>query len=389
MHLERIELRQVRLRLRTPFGTSFGVQQDRDCLLVAVRADGLIGWGECPVATVPPRAAVARGELALYSYETVHTAWHALADLLIPRLVGEPLSIEKAVTLGDTLRGHPMARAGLEAALWDLWAQAEGVSLARALCGGRDLATGDVRRTVPVGVSVGTQSTVADLAAQVADYLDQGYRRVKIKIQPGYDIEPVAALRGRFPDLALQVDANSAYGLADAPLFQALDEYGLLMMEQPLGWDDLVDHARLQAEIATPLCLDESIHSLDSARSALALGSARILNIKPARVGGFTAARRIHDLCRENGVPVWCGGMLETGIGRAGNLALASLPGFTLPGDISASDRYYTGDLVEPPFVLNADGSMDVPTGPGLGVTVNLERLERATLRREVFVAGG
>jgi O-succinylbenzoate synthase len=377
MLIERIELRHVRMRLKLPFQTSFGVQQERDCLIVSAHADGLTGWGECPAATVPSREIVAAGGAALYSYETTVTAWHVLADFLVPRVLGGPLSIERAEEAGAALRGHPMARAALESALWDVWAQAEGVSLAQAL--------GGTRPAVPVGVSVGIHPTVAELAARVDAYLADGYRRVKIKIEPGYDIEPVALLRGHYPDLALQVDANSAYSLADAPLFQALDDYDLLLVEQPLGWDDLYEHAQLQAQVRTPVCLDESIHGLAATRAALALRAARVINIKVPRVGGLSEARRIHDLCQAWGVPVWCGGMLETGIGRAANLAIASLPGFSLPGDISASARYYEADLVDPPFTLNPDSTITVPTAPGLGVTVNQARLDAATLRREVF----
>lgn len=270
-----------------------------------------------------------------------------------------------------------MARASLEAALWDLTAQLEGIPLARALGGSRD--------TVPVGVSIGIQPSIKAMLDKVDAFLAEGYRRIKIKIQPTFDIEVVRAIRDKYPDLLLQVDANSAYTLADAPLFEAMDDAKLLLIEQPLGWDDIYQHSKLQARLSTPICLDESIHSLGDVQLALALKATKVINIKPARVSGFTEVRRIHDLCKTRKIPVWCGGMLETGIGRAGNVAAASLPGFTLPGDISASDRYFAQDIIDPPFTLNSDSTIDVPSGVGLGVTVNLEYLDAVTVQREIF----
>jgi O-succinylbenzoate synthase len=375
--IDRITLHHISLPLVTPFRTAFGTLTERECLLVCVRADGLVGWGECVAGMVPPREAVAAGNSWLYSYETTTTAWHALADLLIPRLLGAPADVARVVVAGQTLRGHPMAVAALEAAVWDVVAQAAGQSLATAL--------GGQRSRVDVGVVVGLQRDSAALVDTLAAQVAAGYRRVKIKIGPGHDRALVAAARERFPDLPLWVDANSAYDLADADTLAALDEFDLGLIEQPLAPDNLVDHAELQRRLATPICLDESIASLADARSALALSAARVINIKPGRVGGLSAARRIHDLCHAAGIPVWCGGMLETGIGRAANLALAALSGFTLPGDLSASSRYYTEDLVEPPFTLNADGTMDVPTGAGLGVVVDEARVDAATLRRVAF----
>lgn len=361
MPIEHITLYHVSMPLVAPFETSFGVETDRHCVIVRVEADGLTGWGECPVEATFG-----------YSYETVTTAWHALKDFLIPQLLGKPVSIAEAVRVGELMRGHHMARHGLEAALWDIVAQQQGIPLSKALGGTRD--------RVAVGVSVGIQPNAETLIRKLADYLEQGYGRIKIKIKPGYDLDIVKRVRREWPKILLQVDANSAYRLPDAPLFEALDEYGLLLIEQPFGWDDIYEHSKLQPLIETPVCLDESIHSLGHAVLAIELGACRVINIKPARVGGFTEARRIHDLCRTRGVPVWCGGMLETGIGRAGNVALASLPNFTLPGDISASNRYYAEDIAEPTFALNPDSTLNVPTAIGLGVTVNHAALDRYTL---------
>jgi O-succinylbenzoate synthase len=369
MPIDRITLHLVNMRLVAPFETSFGVEHDRQCVIVRVDADGLTGWGECP----------AEGSFG-YSYETTTTVWHALKDFLIPRSLGQPVDIAAACRLGELLRGHNMARHGLESALWDIAAQQQGSSLARALGGTRD--------RVAVGVSVGIQASAEALIARLEDYLAQGYGRIKIKIKPGYDLEIVKRVRARFPKILLQVDANSAYRLPDAPLFQAMDVYGLLLIEQPLGWDDIYEHSKLQPLLETPVCLDESIHSLGHAALALELRACKVINIKPARVGGFSESRRIHDLCQAHHIPVWCGGMLETGIGRAGNVALASLPNFTLPGDISASQRYYTEDIAEPPFTLNPDSTLSVPTTPGLGVTVNEKALQKFTEHMESFGHG-
>jgi O-succinylbenzoate synthase len=369
MKIDFVELRHIRMQLVAPFETSFGVELDRDCVILMLRGEGLTGWGEC-VAGLSPG----------YSYETAMTAWHILTDFFVPTILGS--EIVEVEDLRDRLRvfkGHPLARAGLEMALWDLFSQASGKPLATVL--------GGVRQTVPVGVSVGIQKEPETLVDVVAEYIKQGYGRVKIKIKPGRDVGDVHAVRTAFPDLKLQVDANSAYTIEDAALMEALDEYGLLLIEQPLAEDDLIDHSHLQALLKTPICLDESILSVRHARQAVEIGACRVINIKPGRVGGLSEAKAIHDLCLESSVPVWCGGMLETGIGRASNLAIASLPGFSLPGDISASERYYIADIAEPPFILNPDSTIDVPTATGLGVNVIQERLERVTLRREAFRA--
>jgi O-succinylbenzoate synthase len=369
MPIDRITLHLVSMQLVAPFETSFGVEHDRQCVIVRVDADGLTGWGECP-------AERAFG----YSYETTTTVWHALKDFLIPRSLSQPIDIAATYRLGELLRGHNMARHGLESALWDIVAQQQGISLSKALGGARD--------RVAVGVSVGIQASADALIAKIEDYLAQRYGRIKIKIKPGYDLEIVKRVRARFPKILLQVDANSAYRLPDSPLFEAMDEYGLLLIEQPFGWDDIFEHSKLQPLLETPICLDESIHSLGHAALALELKACKVINIKPARVSGFTESRRIHDLCQSRGIPVWCGGMLETGIGRAGNVALASLPNFTLPGDISASNRYYTEDIAEPLFALNPDSTLSVPTAPGLGVTVNEKVLSKFTEHTEVFGHG-
>lgn len=362
MKIEQITLYHLRMPLRSPFETSFGRAYERECILLEVRSEGLTGYGECVADRSPG-----------YAYETTGTAWHILRDFLIPAVLGQdiagPEDFQRRVA---AVRGHPMAKAGLELALWDLQGKREGRSL-RELLGGE-------RTRVEVGVSVGIQPSPEELVKVVAGYLDQGYGRIKIKIKPGRDVADTQAVRRAFPDIRLQVDANSAYTLETATALYPLDDLNLLLIEQPLAEDDLWDHSWLQAQFKTPICLDESIHSPRHARQALEMGACRVINIKQGRVGGLTNAVTIHDLCRERGVPVWCGGMLETGVGRAANLALASLPGFTLPGDISATDRYYEQDITRERFVLNPDSTIDVPDGPGLGVSIDPTALERFTL---------
>jgi o-succinylbenzoate synthase len=367
MRIESIELRHIRMELVSPFVTSMGTEYDEEHILVRVDGEGITGWGESVAEGTP-----------FYSYETVQTAWHILKDFLIPSVLGSDLSdIDEAIALYSRVRGHMMAKAGLEAALWDAFAKAKNVSLSEML--------GGTRKKIDVGVSIGIQSSVEELIHKVERYLEEGYKRIKIKIAPGDDIQYVAALRKEFPDLLLQVDANSAYTLDDIALFKKLDEYNLILIEQPLGYEDIFDHSKLQRELRTPICLDESIHSLDDTRAAIELDSCRIINIKPGRVGGFTESKMIHDYCASMKIPVWHGGMLESGIGRAGNVALASLPNFTLPGDISASKRYYREDIVEPEFLVNSDGTMDVPVKPGIGVEVNMKMVEKVTVRTEIF----
>ena len=364
MKIERIHLYHLRMPLRTPFETSFGRIQARECVLVEVFADGLVGYGECPADHDPG-----------YSYETCGTAWHILKDFLLPAVLGQDLTDPEAYQARvAAVRGHPMAKAGLEMALWDLLGKMQGRSLAELL--------GGVRPRVAVGVSVGLQASPEALVQVVAGYLGQGYRRIKIKIKPGRDVGETQAVRLAFPELRLQVDANSAYTLESAAALRPLDELGLLLIEQPLAEDDLWDHSRLQAQFKTPICLDESILSARHARQALEMDACRVINIKAGRVGGLSQALAVHELCQGRGVPVWCGGMLETGVGRAANLALAALPGFTLPGDISATDRYYEEDITAERFALNDDSTINVPDQPGLGVTINRQALERAAIAR-------
>ncbi|MBI4769369.1 MAG: o-succinylbenzoate synthase [Chloroflexi bacterium] len=370
MKIDRIELYHIKMRLKAPFRTSFGVEQDRECVLVVVYAEGGVGWGECVASRFPG-----------YSYETVGTAWHVLRDFLIPVAMPAPLAgVEEFVGRVRPVRGHAMAKAGLEMALWDWFARQAGQPLARYL--------GGERERVSVGVSVGIQPSPERMVETVLAFRARGYPRIKIKIEPGRDLQVVRAVRAAIPGVPLQVDANSAYTLESAGVFRQMDDLDLLLIEQPLAEDDIIDHSRLAPQLRTPLCLDESIHSVDHARGALELGACRIINIKPGRVSGLYEARRIHDFCRAHGAPVWCGGMLETGIGRASNVAIASLPGFTLPGDISASDRYYEQDLTREAFALNPDGTLSVPEGPGLGVTVDPAALARFTLERASFGGG-
>jgi O-succinylbenzoate synthase len=379
--IEQIELRLIEMELTAPFRTSFGVELTRPCIIVTSHGGGLTGWGEC----VASQAVTA--EWAFYSYETVETAWHILKDFLAPALVGKSLSsVEPVVKIGERLRGHPLARAGLEGAIWDLLAKAEGLPLADYLAKGQNYSQ-PRRDRVNVGVSIGIQSSIEETLKNITDYVKQGYRRIKLKIEPGWDVELARAVRREFPDILLMLDANSAYTLKDADHLKQLDEFNLLMIEQPLAYDDIYEHSRLQAQLSTPICLDESIHTPKHAEWAYELNACRIINIKPGRVGGLHDGRVIHDLSLERDKPVWIGGMLETGIGRAANIAIASLPGVTLPCDISASNRYYRQDIAEPAFVLNPDSTINVPTAPGIGVTIDQNQLEAYTQRKTVVTA--
>lgn len=365
MRLDRIALHHLRMPLVAPFETSFGREVDRECILIVLKAAGLKGVGEC-VASHDPG----------YSYETTGTAWHILRDFIGPVALGSEIqSIDDYCSLVDGIRGHHLAKAGFEMALWDLVGKMQDKTL-------RQLLGGEVER-VPVGVSVGLQESPAALVQVIDGYLSAGYGRVKIKIKPGRDVEDTAAVRLAHPDLRLQVDANSSYSLESARVLKPLDELGLLLIEQPLYEDDIWDHRLLQAEFRTPICLDESIVSARHARYALEMKACRIINIKAARLGGLSQALKVHALCSASGIPVWCGGMLETGVGRASNLALASLPGFTLPGDISASDRYYQRDITRERFVLESDSTIKVPTAPGLGVTLDEPAVSSFSLARE------
>jgi O-succinylbenzoate synthase len=365
MKINAVELRVLKMRLLKPFRTSFGVQQDRYPLLIRLDIDGHSHWGECVA-----------GEGPWYSYETVETAWQMLKGYLLPAVIGPELAnVEALETLLAPVRGHHMAKACIEMAFTAALAEHARKPLATFL--------GGVRDRVETGVSIGIQATVDELLDSIGSHLAQGYRRIKVKIEPGWDVMAIGAIREKYPEITLMADANSAYSLDDSSHLAQLDRFGLLMLEQPLAADDLVDHASLQRQIRTPICLDESIESARDARQALQLGSCRVINIKPGRVGGFSESRRIHDIAGNAGVPVWCGGMLETGIGRAANVALATLPNFRLPGDISASDRYWAEDIVEPPFVLQRGGTISVPTRWGLGIRVKVDLVERLTVRRE------
>ena len=373
MHLSRLTLREIRLPLREPFRISSGVCTERRILLLELEdAAGVTGWSECVA-----------GELPNYSAETIDTAWHALREWLAPRLLGHavetPARVHSLLEVG--VRGHNMAKAALEMGAWDVAARLRELPLARLL--------GGTQTRVPVGISIGIQADPDALVARARAAAAQGYRKVKVKIQPGADVEYVRAVREALgPDVALMADANSAYTLADAEHLARLDAFGLTMIEQPLGDDDLVRHASLQRRLATPLCLDESITSLERAEDMIALGSGRIINIKPGRVGGFAASIAIHDLARRHRLPVWCGGMLESGVGRAHNVALASLPNFTLPGDLSPSARYWERDVVRPEWTMDADGMVAVPDArPGIGVEIDRDRVEDLTVRREVLAA--
>ena len=368
MKLAGVELRRIKLPLVAPFRTSFGTQTDRDILLVrAVTPDGE-GWGEC-VATEDP----------LYSSEYIDGAHAVIREYLLPRLFA--LDDVNAVGVAPALhaiKGHPMAKAAVETAILDAELRAAGVSFAAYL--------GAVRDAVDSGVSVGIMDSIPQLIDAVTMYLDQGYMRIKLKIEPGWDIEPVRAVRERFGDeLLLQVDANTAYVLGDAAHLAGLDPFDLLLIEQPLDEDDILGHAELAKAITTPVCLDESITSARAAADAIRLGACAIVNIKPGRVGGYLEARRIHDVCAANRIPVWCGGMLETGIGRAANVALAALPNFTLPGDTSASDRYYAQDVTAP-FTLE-NSRLRVPAGPGIGVEPIAKVLDAVTTSSEYITA--
>ena len=366
MKIDRVEIREIRMQLREPFEISSGVSHDRRVLLVTLHSGGIAAWGECVA-----------GETPAYSYETTDTAWSILTDLILPRVSGSVMeSPADLLDVFEGIRGHPMAKAAVEMAAWDLEAKSGGGSLASLLGGSRD--------SVPVGVSIGLQETEAELHRKVAHHIEEGYQRIKVKIKPGWDVEMLAGLRDRYPDVPLMADANSAYSLEDLPRLRELDALDLMMIEQPLAHDDYLDHARLQGEMATPICLDESIRSIRDAALALEIGACRIINIKPGRVGGFSSAKAIHDLCGEHETPVWCGGMLESGVGRAHNVALAALPGFTLPGDISASRRYWSEDIVTPEFTLDR-GAVSVPSGPGIGVEVREDLLAAWAVRKAEF----
>jgi o-succinylbenzoate synthase len=365
--IERLELRLLKLPLVHFFETSFGRIFEKHFILVRLDGDGATGHGEC-VAEQDP----------YYSAETNETAWHIISGFIAPRVVGVEFAHPRDVFPAlKAIRGHNMAKAAVEMAAWDLFARQQNVPLCRVL--------GGTRERIASGVSIGIQDSLDKLAEHVERELAAGYRRIKIKIKPGWDVDAVALVRERFGSIPLMVDANAAYHIKDAAHLAQLDAFGLMMIEQPLDYDDIADHAVLQRRITTPICLDESIKTVHAAEDAIAAGACRIINIKPGRLGGFREAIRLHDLCASHGIPVWHGGMLESGIGRAANIHLSTLENFSLPGDVAASKRYFNPDLIDPPIDVAPDGTIGVPRGPGLGVSIVGERLDRATLRQAAF----
>ena len=365
MRVKEITLRELRMKLVAPFETSTMRTDERRIVLVEANVDGVTGWGECVA-----------GETPSYSPETTETAWHILHQHLWPLVAGKDFShAGKIWDLLEPVRGHNMAKGALEAAIWDAEAKKKGVPLWKLI--------GGTREEIASGVSVGIKDSLDELVAAVKKELAAGYQRIKIKIKPGKDVEQVKRLRQEFPRIKLMVDANSAYRASDLPVLQQLEAYHLMMIEQPLGWDDLFGHVELQRKLQTPICLDECIHTFEQAEAAVALGACKIINIKLGRVGGYTVARKIHDLCQANGIPVWCGGMLEAGIGRAHNIALSTLPNFILPGDVTASRRYWHEDIIEPEVTVSAQGTIRVPSGPGIGFAPQLARIEKLTVRKE------
>ncbi len=369
MNIESILLRQIQVRLKAPFETSFGKTWERRVVLVEVVSEGLSGWGE-----------VTAGEGPFYNAETSDTSWVILSKFIVPLV-----SAAKIKSPGDIpgilsgLRGHCMAKAAVENALWDIESQRQNVSMAKFL--------GGTRTEINCGVSIGIQDSPSALVNVVEREVAAGYQRIKIKIKPQKDLDYIAAVRARFPDIQLSVDANSAYRLEDIEHLKKFDDYSLLMMEQPLSWDDIYDHSILQPQLRTAICLDESIYNSRHARAAIAMGACRIINIKLGRVGGHSEARCVEEVCRKRNVPVWCGGMLETGIGRAHNIAMSSLAGFVLPGDVSASQRYWDEDIIEPEVGVSKTGTIMVPTTPGLGYAVRTKRIEQLTICKEIFRA--
>jgi O-succinylbenzoate synthase len=366
IQLERIILRQIRMPLVHFFETSFGRTTERHMVLVEVSSGGISGWGECTA-----------GENPFYNEEWTDSAWLILRDFVAPRVLNHTFESASDVDARTShIRGHNMARAGLEVAVWDLEARQLGRPLFQHIGGG-------ARREIPCGVSIGIQNSLAELIAKIETELAAGYQRIKMKIKPGWDVDVIREVRRRFPDILLMADANSAYTLGDAALLKRLDEFGLMMIEQPLAHDEIIDHAKLQAQLETPICLDECIRSAHQAKQAIDMQAGRIINIKLGRVGGFGEAKRVHDVAQAAGVPVWCGGMLEAGIGRAHNIALATLPNFVLPGDVSASKRYWARDIIQPAVEVTPRGTITVRDEPGFGYGIDRDFLDSITVREE------
>jgi O-succinylbenzoate synthase len=369
MRIESLTLRKLKMRLKAPFEVSFGITHDRTVVLVELLADGVTGWSEITAMEGP-----------FFNSETSDTAWLIIREFLVPLLLGKEItSASEIPRIFAAIRGHEMARAGIENALWDVESQQKNLPLSKLL--------GGTQSEINCGVSLGLQACPEVLLEKVRIELSSGYQRIKLKIKPGKDLEYVRAVRKAHPDILLSVDANSAYTLADVDHLKRFDEFNLLMMEQPLWWDDIVFHSKLQKLIKTPICLDEPIRHVRDAEAAIDLGSARIINIKLGRVGGHTSAREIQALCLARNIPAWCGGMLECGIGRVHNIAVSSLPGYTLPGDVSASKRYWEEDVIDPPVEVSPRGTIKVPTGPGLGYHVRRELIERWTIEKETWRA--
>jgi o-succinylbenzoate synthase len=365
MHITALTLREIHLKLLTPFETSMDRVTERRIILAEIHTDkNVSGWGECTA-----------GETPYYCPEDTETAWHMLSTYLWPRLKGRELSSAVDVwPLLEQVRGHNMAKATVETAIWDAEAKLRGIPLWKLLGGGR--------QEIPCGVSIGIQGSLDELSATVKRELAAGYQRIKIKIKPGQDLALVQRLRQDFPRIKLMVDANSAYRAEDFPLLKNLDAYYLMMIEQPLGWDDLFGHVAIQKNLQTPICLDECIHTYEQAEAAISQGACKIINIKLGRVGGHLQAKRIHDLCLRQNVPVWCGGMLESGVGRAQNIAMSTLPNFSLPGDVTASSRYWHEDVISPEVTVTPNGTIQVPTTPGIGFTPRLDRIDSLAVRR-------
>ena len=372
IQVDRIVLRQIAMPLVHFFETSFGRTYSRKIVLVEAVADGVSGWGE-----------VTCGENPFYNEEWTASAWGIVRDYVAPRVLHhEFASADEVGDRTEHIRGHKMARGGVEAAFWDLEARLNGVPLHRQIGGG---SSSGERREIACGVSIGIQNTVPNLLKTIKKELAAGYQRIKIKIKPGWDIDVIREVRKTFPNILLMADANSAYTLEHTEHLKRLDEFNLMMIEQPLAHDDIVDHAVLQAQIETPICLDECIRTAHHAEQAIALAAGRILNIKLGRVGGFREAKRVHDLAQDHGIPVWCGGMLESGIGRAHNIALSTLPNFVLPGDVSASQRYWSRDIIRPEVEVSPQGTIVVPTGVGFGYELDRDFLKQVTVREEVL----
>ncbi|KAB2338043.1 o-succinylbenzoate synthase [Cytobacillus depressus] len=369
MKIEKIVLRKMKMQLKKPFHVSFGIIKEKKFIVAEVHTKDFIGYGDCSALPFP-----------FYNEETTSTAWHILDEFLIPLILSkdEISHPEEVNSLFSPIRRNQMAKSALDCAIWDLYAKEQNISLSKAL--------GGTKEKIETGISIGIQDSIDDLLHVIDKYMNEGYRRIKLKIKPGKDIKYLEAVREHFGDIMLMADANSAYTLKDIDLFKEMDKFNLLMIEQPLSHDDIVDHAKLQAVVDTRICLDESIHSIEDARKAIELGSMKTINIKVARVGGLTETKKIHDLCQLNGIPVWCGGMLDTGIARAHNIAVASLPNYQFPGDIPASNRYWDNDFVSPQVIIDQNSLVQVPNTAGIGFEPALELYDKYTIEKKEFV---